>query len=173
MAFSKNGFLLVIVLAILFLKGAKAQDTTYRFEHFSLSVPKQFSIDTSGLLNTVCILSTPAVPNDAFVENIMITRQTGFYRELTLEAYKERAENVIKQFKDVTLLTSELVTLKNQPTYHLVYQYKSSTGDQKIECFAFKNTYLIYLLTYTADPSDFEKWRPAVLNIAEQFTWYN
>lgn len=138
---------------------------------YSIKYPKDWKLQNPGQMGSEFMIFSPiSEPGDKFRENINLLIQNLNGLNLNLEQYTELSENQIK-----TLISdSKIFENKRQHGKKYDYQkiiYKGTMGELKLK---FVQYYWVinnkaYVLTFTAEQNQFDKYLPVAVKIMDSF----
>lgn len=138
---------------------------------YEISYPPNWEMNTNGLMATDFLLFSPVEDEaDLFRENVSLLVQdlTGY--DLDLERYTKISEEQITM-----LVTNDiLISSERKGTGDNAYQKVIYSGEQGIYELQFEQYYWVrndkaYVLTFTAEQSEFEKYRKDGEHVLESF----
>ena len=138
---------------------------------YKLSYPGDWVLDEGGQMGTRFILfSALESTEDLFKENVNLIIQdlTGY--NLDLDKYAQLSENQIKSMiTNVNIIEHKRVSTGAVPHYKIIY-----TGDQGAFKLTFEQYYFVkdnkaYVLTFTSEQKNFEKYKADGEKILESF----
>lgn len=138
---------------------------------YSINYPKDWDLDQSGIMGTSFImLSQPASTEDQFKENVNLLIQdlTGY--NLDLKQYIEISlDQIATLITNARILENKELTKGNTPYQKIVYTGQQGAFDLKFEayCWVIKNK--AYVLTFTAEQSEFENYQATGESILNSF----
>lgn len=137
-------------------------------EGINIHHPENWEVDLTGFMGSKFLLYFPEKEGDAFRENIILITQTVPESSATLEAFGKSTVDQLKSFvTDAKILDSGMS--ENKDYFHCSY-----TGKQgSINLNWYQRIYLkgntAYILTFTADPADYESNKSIATNSMDSF----
>ena len=164
-------FLILFIGVNLFAQEQVNEWTSLEGLEFAVQHPKNWTIDTSGIMGTNFILFSPlSNAEDAFKENVNFIIQDLVGYKLTLKQYTDISKNQIK-----TIITdSKIVSCTTEKKHNLDYQKLIYTGKQGVYNLKFTQYYWVenskaYVLTFTSEKSKYSQYRVTGNKILNSF----
>ncbi len=161
-------FLLIINSSNIY---GQTQWKTLDNKNFSIMYPATWDLNSAGLMGTKFIILSPlSNSNDKFQENVNLITQDLTGLNVPLDKYVETSENQIKTLlSNGKLLESKRISDNNSEYHILVF-----TGKQGIFNLKFMQYFRIinnkaYVLTYTAEINQYDKFLPIAKKIMDSF----
>ena len=157
----------IIAIALLFIKESFAQNlAAVQKDAYTIKAPAHWLIDSSGLNGTDIIIFSPLKnSSDTFRENVNVMIQHLPANITNLDTYTEISEQQIKVYFEGSKVSESKRIKSGSVEYHkIIYTGKMNNYQLKFEQYYFIKNKKAYLLTYTAEVSQFEEYR----SIAEQ-----
>lgn len=141
--------------------------------NYSIKCPSHWIIDTanSKLFGTdVIIFSTLSSTTDKFKENINLIVEDLQGQDVSLEKYVTLATSGIKKIiDDVEIIESATLKQGNREFQKLVFRGTQGDFDLKTIQYYFMSNGNVYVLTFTAENSEFDKYKNEAESILNSF----
>ncbi|HEV9036357.1 MAG TPA: PsbP-related protein [Puia sp.] len=137
---------------------------------FSMQYPKEWSPKAQN--NAILFLSPKADAQDQFQENVNIILQDLSSQPMTLEQYTDMSkQQLIQAFGAKAVLSQGATTIAGQKAQYMVYSFTYQGRSLKIKGVWFIKGKTAYLLTYTAEPSQYAKYEQTATAIINSFSF--
>ncbi len=169
-----NRIVSILLLSISPLLSIQAQSDTWKDlnkENFSVQYPGDWELNETGQMGTTFILFSPLdSPEDSFKDNVNFMIQDISAYNLNLDSYIKLTKDQLGAiFQDSKLLTSERMNKDGVASHHLVYAGIQGERNLKFVQYIWVIEKKAYLLTFTAEKSEFEKFKAIQEKIFESF----
>lgn len=148
---------------------ARLTDSTY-----TLRFPATWNVDKSGLLGSRFFLFAPLDSNDTFRENFnLIINDMSIYPELSLEYMADGArQQVESMIQDCKVQEFRIVNQEDNSKYYILeYSGKQGKFDLHWKQVYFMVNNQFYVLTFTAEAPQYERYLPLADRIFASFTF--
>lgn len=149
-----------------------SQDTyqTHKTDNYSIEFPNNWTLDTSGKMNSEFLLFSELLENDSFSENVNLLIQDLKGQKITLETFVELSENQIKTLvSNSKIYDRETITINDIIYHQIIWSGFIAEKDLKF----IQHFYVIdekaYILTYTATIQTFEDYLELGTSILNSF----
>lgn len=143
---------------------------------YSIVVPADWEIQDDGYMSTSMIAMSPVDttdPTDTFTENMNVIREELPY-EISLQEYADLSfENAGKMLNNFTILEQGDVTINGVAAKWLIYTHQLNDFTGKVLAYMVIGDSSAYVLTFSADTTDFDTIKPTFTQIAESFKLEN
>jgi hypothetical protein len=146
-------------------------DTRYSALNYQIGYPSFYSLDTSRISNTAFFLfSQIENDSDKFRENINLIIQDLKGYNVTLQLYKEKTEQEINILvTDGKIFESKIVKTSDKEYYAITYSMRQGIFMLKLVAYCFIKDEKAYLLTFTAELSQFDRYKDYAIMILNSF----
>lgn len=158
-----NRFLFLI--AVLFANFCSAQTTTvsstFYGKGFAIEFPSSWSLDTSHLMKTECILyAAPEGDNDRFRENINVLIQPLGDPLFSLEKYKTISEQQLSHLPGkIETEESAIINKDGKSFYRMNYVLSQEQFQLHITSICYIKNSKAYLITFTTEAGKYETYK--------------
>jgi PsbP len=152
------------VLLLLAQTGFAQTDTTkaiFRNDTYQVQYPNSWRLDTSHMMGTEFFLFAPTDnATDAFSENVNAMVQDFGGQSVSFEEYKEVTEKQLADFAtDAKILESKIIKTSSKEFYRITYTMTQGKFQLKMTSICFIKNGKGYLLTFTAEVSNYDKYK--------------
>jgi len=138
---------------------------------FTMNYPKEWTQKAVG--NAIAFLSPRADDNDQFQENVNIMVQDLSAQPMTLEQYTDLSKKQITENGGAgAILSQGSRTIGGQKAVEMVYNLNYQGRVLKIKQYWFIKGNKAFLLTYTAEPSQFSKYEETATSVINSFSFF-
>lgn len=157
--------LLIINPTILLMNWLNYSDTALKF---SIKYPETWTKQSNP--NIMVFLSPKENVMDMFQENVNVILQDLSRQLMTMEQYTGvTKKQVSDNFGAASILSLKDVTIAGQPAKELLYNMNYQGKKLKVkQCWIIKNN-KAYLLTYTAEPEQYNKYKNIAVEMTNSF----
>jgi len=144
---------------------------TYKdsLNRYSVSYPANW--DKKYYENAVAFFSPLDGPTDQFDENVNVIMQDLSQNPMTLAAYTELSKNQYKKmFGDSSVISIDDTLFDGQAAKKGVCLMTYPKQSFKVLQYWFIKNNMAYLLTYTAEPAQFDRFLPTAMKVIDSFT---
>lgn len=148
-----------ILLSIFFLTTMTfVQDEmkTFSKDNFSLHYPKDWEVDTSGMMNTKVILKSKEM-KDGFAQNVNVVTQNLTGYNFTLDQFVKVSEDQYKQVPKAKIIASERIKGEGDEKHSVTVQGSFAGPDITIKQYYFFKKDVAYVVTFSSLTKDYEK----------------
>lgn len=140
-------------------------------DNYKIEYPSDWMLDESGNMGTSFILFSPLVNSeDKFNENVNLMIQDVSTYNLTFEQFVELSEKQIESMlTDGKILSSELVTIDGNNVQKLIFNGKQGEYDLQFEQYYMMRGPIAYVLTFTSEKNEFDKYQEVGEKIMNTF----
>lgn len=136
--------------------------------HFSISYPESWTKEKAN--GSIAFLSAKESSNDMFCENVNLMLQDLSQQPLTLEQYTNvTKKQVVDNLGVSAILSIKDITLSGQQAKEFIYNMDYQGRKLKMKQYWFVKDNLAYLFTYTAEPSQFDRYESIATKIVTSF----
>jgi len=154
-------------------QGSSVKWNELDYREFTIKHPSDWTIDTSGTMGlNLIILSPLEIPEDQFRENLNFVLQQDLDSSMTLEQFVELSETqILQMITAAEIISSQKNSTTTPPHHDIVFK-----GTQGIYDLKFVQRYILidskaYVLTFTAQQSNFNNYEQYILSMLDSFTF--
>ena len=141
---------------------------------YHIGYPSNWIIDRSNPLTEFYLFSRPDSPTDKFSENISLIAQNIDGMQIDLDKYTQISVNQIKRFfKDKILSVKKHQNAEGMPFYEVIYTGLQEGTPLKFLQYNYIHKGKAYVLTFTAEASEFQKYKGVAYEIFNSFRLKN
>lgn len=138
--------------------------------HYKLKYPDKWT--KQAMPNGIAFLSPKENEKDMFQENVNMILQDLSQQPMNLEQYTELSKKQITEnFGASALVSMKATTLAGQEAKELVYNMNYQGRKLKLKQYWFIKGNTAYLFTYTAEPSQYDKYEKTATELIRSFTF--
>ena len=139
-------------------------------ENIELSYPSAWEMEEGFMGSIVMVLSPLADDLDMFQENLNIVSEILPYEDIGIEEYKDASISQIESLiSDYTLESAEKTTIDGLDAYKIAYTGSQGLYNLKWMQYLIVNGAKAYVITYTSEVEQYEKFLPVIEQIAASF----
>lgn len=140
-------------------------------KQYIVSYPTSWDFDDSGLMGTsFIIMSQQESPEDLFRENVNYSSQDLSEYNMNLDQFVALSEQQLFQMiTDANLISSERISHQGKDMHTLVYTGKQGQYALQFYQLFWLDTDIAYVLTFTSEIDQYEKYYPTGTKIIKQF----
>lgn len=159
------------LLFIVFTCLCFAQNTNkkYKKDNYSIEYPNNWSLDTSGQMNTVFILFSAPKKGRVFKENINLVIQDVKDQGMTIASYGQITEDQIKKEVPGSEIFESFFD-KEKNRYLMVWSGNIGNGPSKVKQYFFLKEGKVYILTLATLPETYNDYIDIGSEILNSFT---
>lgn len=155
-----------IIILMLNFSFSQTEWTNFKKDNFSIDYPKNWTLDTSGQMNSQFLLFSQLEENDNFKENVNLIIQDLRGQNMTLDSYVELTKKQITSMVE----KGKLIETKNNGSYQSVIWSGFIAGnDLKFKQYLFFKDERAYVLTFTALETTFDDYIEIGSKILDSF----
>lgn len=141
---------------------------------YSISYPSNWIIDRSNKLTEFYLFSRLDSPSDKFSENMSLISQNIVGMNIDLDKYTQISVNQIKRFfKDKILTVKKHQNKDGLDYYEVIYIGKQDGSNLKFLQYNFVENGMAYVLTFTAEASQFDRYKDIAYQTFNSFRLKN
>lgn len=169
----KTALILLTVLCSFFV-GEDQEMMMLDGSDYSISYPTSWQLDQSDRVTEFYLFSPLDGPDDHFNENMNLIAQNLVGVSVNLDQYTQISVNQIKKFfKDEILKVQKHKNKDGLEYYEVLYRGEHDGMKLKFLQYNFLKNGRAYVLTFTSEESQFEKFKPLVYKTFNSFTIKN
>lgn len=160
------------IALIMMMFGSCSQDKMLKHtgKNFEISYPASWQKQEQA--NAVYFLSPKENEKDMFQENVNLMLQDLSQQPMNLEQYTELSKKqIIENFGASALVSMKTTTLAGQEAKELVYNMNYQGRKLKLKQYWFIKGNTAYLFTYTAEPSQYDKYEKTATELIQSFNF--
>lgn len=143
-------------------------------KEYSISYPSNWIIDRSNKLTEFYLFSRLTDPSDKFSENMSLISQNMVGMNIDLDKYTQISVNQIKRFfKDKILKVKKHQNSDGLNYYEVIYTGKQEGSELKFLQYNFVQNGKAYVLTFTAEASQFDRYKAIAYQTFNSFRLKN
>ncbi len=155
---------------IAFAPAAKWLVHTNETRHFTINYPAEWTRKTA---NQAVVFLRPREGDDSFKENVNLMLQDLSANPMTLQEYTDLSKKqVTDNLGAGAILSLKNIKLAGQQAREFVFNMTYKDRNLKVKQYWFIKDNTAYLLTYTADPDEFDKYDDTATEIMKSFKFY-
>ncbi len=161
----------IVTILTLFAASINWQTYTDNVKHFNMKYPDKWTKQNSA--NTIIFLSPRESDKDLFQENVNLMLQDLSKQPMNLSQYTELAKKqIIDNLGASAIVSIKKIILAGQQGREIVYYMKYQSKSLKLKQYWFIKESTAYLFTYTAEPSDYDKYESVATTIINSFRFF-
>lgn len=161
----KKLLFIILLLAINFTF-SQTEWANFEKDNFSIDYPKDWSLDTSGQMNSQFLLFSKVEENDTFRENVNLIIQDLKGQDMTLKSFIKLSENQITSMVE----NGKIIESENHGSYQSVIWSGFISGyNLKFKQFLFIKDEKANVLTFTALETTFDAYIETGAKILDSF----
>lgn len=163
--------ILITVLLVACTASTNWLTYTDNVNHFSFSYPDKWSKRMGA--NTIGFLSPKEGEKDKFQENVGLMLQDLSQQPMNLEGYTELTKKqIVANLGESAIISLKSTTLAGQQTKEFIYNMNYQGKSLKIKQYWFIKGNVAYLFTYTAEPSEYDKYESTATEMIKSFKFF-
>lgn len=160
------------IALVLMIFGSCSQEKMLKHTGKNFEIFYSASWQKQEQASAIYFLSPKENEKDMFQENVNLVLQDLSQQPMNLEQYTELSKKqIIENFGASALVYIKATTLAGQEAKELVYNMNYQGRKLKLKQYWFIKGNTAYLFTYTAEPSQYDKYEKTATEIIRSFTF--